>query len=111
MRTRAGFTRSFVLASLVVPVALVPTGARAATTVAGRNLQRALDAIVTREDGPPGISVIVQRGRAGPIFHTAGVADTTTKAPFAATDAMRMASVAKAFSGATALSLVADRKL
>ena len=109
--TRAGSSRSVVLATLVaVALAVLPTDARAATTVADRNLQRALDAIVTRDDGPPGISVVVQRGST-PTFFTAGVADTATEQPFDANDAMRMASVAKAFSGATALSLVADGSL
>jgi D-alanyl-D-alanine carboxypeptidase len=108
---RAGLSRPFVVAALVaIAVAVLPKGASAATSVADRNLQRALDAIVTRDDGPPGISVVVQRGST-PTFFTAGVANLATRQPFAADDAMRMASVAKAFSGATALSLVAEGKL
>jgi len=109
--TRAGGSRTFVLAIVVaLAIAVLPTGAHAASSVADRNLQRALDAIVTRDDGPPGVSAVVQRGST-PKFFTAGVADTTTKQPFASGDAMRMASVAKAFSGATALSLVAESEL
>ena len=54
--------------------------------------------------------MVVQRG-ASPVLHTAGVADTATKAQIALDDSMRLASVAKAFSGATALSLVADGTL
>jgi D-alanyl-D-alanine carboxypeptidase len=108
---RAVTPRSFVVACLVaLTVAVVPTSASAATSTADRALQRALDAIVTRTDGPPGISVVVQRG-SKPMLFTAGVADTSTKDPIAAGDAMRLASVAKAFSGAAAVSAVADGKL
>jgi D-alanyl-D-alanine carboxypeptidase len=95
------------VASLVL-VAL-PSGA--ATSKADTALQRALDAIVQREDGPPGIAVVVQRGSQPAILHTAGVADISTKQPITAGDAMRLASVAKAFSGAAAVSAVADGKL
>src|SRR5690348_3347187 len=93
---------SIAIASLVV---VAPAGG-AATSKADTALQRALEQIVTRADGPPGISVIVQRG-AEPKQFTAGVGDAATKAPFGATDAMRLASVAKAFSGAAAVSAVA----
>lgn len=109
---RAARFRSFVIAGLVVATVVVTAPNSGATTsTADRNLQRALDAIVTRDDGPPGISVVVQRGSAPATLLTAGVADTATETPFAAGDAMRMASVAKAFSGAAALSLVAEGKL
>ena len=63
-----------------------------------------------RADGSPGVSVVVQRG-SSPTLFTAGVADTATKQPIAIHDAMRLASVAKAFSGAAAVSAVADGKL
>jgi D-alanyl-D-alanine carboxypeptidase len=94
------------LAALVV---VGPAGG-AETSNADATLQRALDAFVKRADGSPGISVVVQRG-ARPTFFTAGVADTSTRRPIAIDDAMRMASVAKAFSGAAALSAVADGRL
>jgi len=83
----------------------------AATSTADRNLQRALDAFVKGADGSPGISAVVQRGAHPAVLMSAGVADTTTKQPITAGDAMRLASVAKAFSGAAALSAVADGKL
>jgi D-alanyl-D-alanine carboxypeptidase len=73
-------------------------------------LQRALSRLIAQRGGPPGIAVIVQRGRRA-ILHTAGVADVHRSAPIAASDHMRLASVAKAFSGAVALSLVAEGKL
>jgi len=85
-------------------------GAASSTAKADAALQRALDAIVKHRDGPPGISVVVQRG-AHPVQLTAGVGDLATKQPFGLTDAMRLASVAKAFSGAAAVSAVADGKL
>ena len=62
-------------------------------------------------DGPNGISVVVQSG-AEPVQFTAGVGDVGDQgAVRAVADAMRMASVAKAFSGAAAMSAVADGKL
>ncbi len=65
----------------------------------------ALEAIVARPDGPPGIVAVVQRG-AERVLYTAGVADLTTGAPIDVDDHMRLASVAKAFSGAAALAVV-----
>jgi D-alanyl-D-alanine carboxypeptidase len=83
----------------------------AATSSRDRDLQRALDTFVTRDDGSPGIVAVVQRGSKPARFYTAGVGDTATKAPITADDAMRLASVAKAFSGAAAVSAIADGKL
>lgn len=94
------------LAALVV----VAPGSGAATSKADTALQAALDKIVKRVDGPPGISVVVQRG--GKLVQlTAGFGDAATQQPFGMGDAMRLASVAKAFSGAAAVSAVADGKL
>jgi D-alanyl-D-alanine carboxypeptidase len=97
---------SLALGSLLV----VAPASTAATSKRDAALQRALDAFVKRAGGPPGISVVVQSG-AEPAQLTAGVGDTATKAEFGVTDAMRLASVAKAFSGAAAVSAVADGKL
>ena len=69
-------------------------------------LDRALVRFVRHPDGPPGIAVVVQRGRRA-VLHRAGTADVATGAPIRAFDSMRLASVSKAFSGAVALSLVA----
>ncbi len=55
--------------------------------------------------GPPGALAVVQVNNRR-TFHSAGVADVTTGAKPAINDYMRVASVAKAFSGATALTLV-----
>jgi D-alanyl-D-alanine carboxypeptidase len=94
------------LATLVVAA----PGVGAATAKDEAALQRALDAFVKRADGPNGISVVVQRD-ADPVQLTAGYGDVATRSPFGLTDAMRLASVAKAFSGAAAMSAVADGKL
>ena len=60
--------------------------------------------------GPPGVISIVQVGDEQTV-HTAGVADLATSAAPEAGDHMRIASAAKAFSGAAALALVDQGKL
>jgi len=60
--------------------------------------------LVELPGGPPGVAVIVQRGDQRR-FHTAGVANVASGSRWRWTDHMRIASVAKAFSGAVALSL------
>jgi len=68
-------------------------------------LDRALEELVAMRGGPPGVIAIVQRGKHLKA-HRFGVADLSKERPPRVTDHMRVASVAKAFSGATALSLV-----
>ena len=82
----------------------------AAADRADAALDRALAGLVGHADGPPGIAVVVQRGKRA-VLHRAGTADLADGAPIRASDSMRLASVAKAFSGAVALSLVADGTL
>jgi D-alanyl-D-alanine carboxypeptidase len=77
---------------------------------AGRALDRALEAFLA-EGAAPGVAAVVQRGEGAPELHAAGVADVTTGTAIAIDDHMRLASVAKAFSGAVALSVVADGSL
>jgi D-alanyl-D-alanine carboxypeptidase len=104
-------SRPLVVALLAAAMlAVAPAASHAASSTTESKLQSALDAIVKRADGPPGISVVVQSG-AQPKQYNAGTGDIATKQPFADTDAMRLASVAKAFSGAAAVSAVADGKL
>jgi len=74
------------------------------------DLDRALAELVAMPGGPPGVISIVQVDNEQTV-HTAGVADIATGAAPEATDHMRIASAAKAFSGATALSLVDQGKL
>jgi D-alanyl-D-alanine carboxypeptidase len=73
-------------------------------------LNRALTRLVQQPDGPPGAIALVQRG-SQKLLHRAGVADLDGKTPIQAADSMRLASVAKAFSGAVALSAAADGAL
>ena len=73
-------------------------------------LQRALERFVSREGGPPGIIVVVARGKSIDV-HTAGYANLESRRSIHIHDHMRLASVAKAFSGAAALSLVASGQL
>lgn len=84
---------------------------RAATPRASEAaLQRAIATLASKPDGPPGVAVVVQRGGRA-TFRTAGVADVRRKRAIKVSDYMRLASVAKAFSGAVALSLVAEGTL
>src|SRR5262245_6341345 len=73
-------------------------------------LQRALEHFVSIEGGPPGIIVVMTRGKSIDV-HTAGVANLEHRRPIHIHDHMRLASVAKAFSGAAALSLVTTGQL
>lgn len=85
-----------------------PAAASTATERADAALDRALDRLVAL--GPPGAEATVQRG-GETTFHTAGVADVITRRKIQAHDRMRIASTAKAYSGAVALSLVAAGRL
>jgi len=87
-------------------------GAGAATgcRTASCRLTDAVNELAATGGGPPGVIVVVQHGAASQTF-SAGVADLDTGAPPEATDAMRLASVAKAFSGAAALALVSQGRL
>lgn len=68
-------------------------------------LDQALEELVAMPGGPPGVISVVQVDGEQTV-HSAGVADVTTGAEPKIGDHMRIASAAKAFSGATALSLV-----
>lgn len=95
------------LATLTVPAT---ASASKATDRADRALDRALQGLVGVEDGPPGVIAVVQRG-ADRSVHSAGVAELGAKAPPRARMQMRLASTAKAFSGAVALALVQKGEL
>jgi D-alanyl-D-alanine carboxypeptidase len=73
-------------------------------------LDRALKDLVAMEGGPPGVIAVVQRGERREV-HTFGVANLKRERSMRADDRMRIASTAKAFSGAVALSLVSKGKL
>jgi D-alanyl-D-alanine carboxypeptidase len=95
---------------LAAAVAILPAPAASAATSAEAELQRQLNALVAAEGGPPGAIVTLRRGERVRVL-TAGVADVRKRRAPRASDHMRIASVAKAFSGAVALRLVADGKL
>jgi D-alanyl-D-alanine carboxypeptidase len=73
-------------------------------------LDRALEDLVAMEGGPPGVIAVVQRGQQRKV-HTFGVRNIKSGLPIRVDDRMRIASAAKAFSGAVALSLVSKGKL
>lgn len=94
----------------VVLASLVGAGAATAGTPAQRAdaaLDRALKRLVAMPGGPPGVISVVQRGDRVEV-HRAGYGDVATRRRPRASDHMRIASTAKAFSGAVALSLVAN---
>jgi D-alanyl-D-alanine carboxypeptidase len=103
--SRAGLAAALVVVACAF---LAPAALAQGATKAG--LQRQLDALVAAEGGPPGAIVTLRRGSRITTL-SAGVADVETRRRPRATDYMRIASVAKAFSGAVALRLVARGKL
>ncbi|MFF7047669.1 serine hydrolase domain-containing protein [Streptomyces griseorubiginosus] len=104
-RLRAGSVLAVCLA------ALTPTMAGAATDPpGGHELQRQLDEFVRSPGGPPG-AIAVLRTENGTRVVRAGVADIRTGRRPQPDDHMRIASTAKAFSGAVALTLVDHRVL
>ncbi|WP_371614311.1 serine hydrolase domain-containing protein [Streptomyces sp. NBC_00454] len=71
----------------------------------GTGLHQELRELVKRPDGPPGVIAVLRDGDHAEVYR-AGVADVESGRPPRATDHMRIASVAKAFTGAVALGLV-----
>jgi CubicO group peptidase (beta-lactamase class C family) len=76
----------------------------------GGRLNAALDRIIDDPMGPPGLSVLIQRGKRVE-FRRRGVADLETGAKPKRRSPMRIASMAKSFNGAIALALASKRKL
>lgn len=104
-RLRAGSVLAVCLA------ALAPATAGAVADPYGKqNLQRQLEEFVRSPGGPPG-AIAVLRTEEGTRVVRAGVADIRTGRPPRPDDHMRIASTAKAFSGAVALTLVHHRVL
>lgn len=102
--------RRSVLVLMLVPLLFASAaGDAAAKSVAQADmaLDRALTGLVEAKDGPPGVIAVIQRGDER-VTHKAGVADVKRGSLAGAANRMRIASVAKAFSGAVALSLVDD---
>ena len=87
-----------------------PSGASAGVRQADSRLSRAMHELVAMPDGPPGISVVVQRGEDRRL-RTAGRAEVGRPGGIRLRQRMRIASVSKAFSGAVTLLLVQRGKL
>ena len=96
------------MASSVVPSR--GAGATDGNDDPGRALDREIAALLATGGGPPGVAVVIDRDD-HVVMHRGGVAEIGTARPPRLDDAMRVASVAKAFSAATALSLVKTRLL
>ena len=97
------------IAACGVFVAL-PGAGRAADQTTIADVQRGVDGLVAARDGPPGaIATLYRNGRLTVV--RAGRADIRGSDPPSATDHMRIASVAKAFSAVVALQLVRDGRL
>jgi D-alanyl-D-alanine carboxypeptidase len=112
--SRRRFLKQTALATAVVSVPYLADGSAAfgkeKAKGADAALDRALKELVAMEGGPPGVIAVVQRGQHREV-HTFGVANVRTGRPTRIHDRMRVASAAKAFSGAVALSLVSEGKL
>lgn len=109
---RARFLGAFTAAALVAAVT-ISTGVPVYATTdnsSGSALQSALHSLVGQRDGPPGIIVIVRHGDNQTVYR-AGTAVAGQSVPMETNDHIRVASVAKAYNGATALSLVAHHVL
>jgi D-alanyl-D-alanine carboxypeptidase len=101
------------ICAVVAGTALAPGAALAHAPRAretGVRLEAELRGLVKMPDGPPGAIVVVQRGGQRRVY-SAGVQKLGSTRPVQVSDRMRLASTAKAFSGAVALSLVAAHKL
>lgn len=95
----------------VVLLSGIPGNAEASPSSEQATLRAALDHLVSDSAGPPGAIAVVQHG-ATPTAISAGAADfANPSAAPSADDHIRVASVAKAFSGAVALALVARHTL
>lgn len=81
------------------------------TTPNSADLQAKMTALVDAPLGPPGVLALVKKGDAQPTITSVGTGNTATNEPISPQDVTRIASVAKAFSGAAALVLVRDGKL
>jgi D-alanyl-D-alanine carboxypeptidase len=115
---RMNWRRRILICAVIAGAVAVPGAAAARVTrahavrpdAASARLRSELRGLVRMPEGPPGAIVVVQRGGQRRVY-TAGVAKLGSRRPIRVSDRMRLASTAKAFSGAVALSLVAAHKL
>ncbi|MFJ5548095.1 serine hydrolase domain-containing protein [Streptomyces sp. NPDC093225] len=115
-RLRAGLSATALTAAALAAL-LQPVQAAAGPDPSGGRpprhddrLQRELEGLVAQDDGPPGVIAVLTRGNRTQVY-TAGVGDIATGRPPRPDDHMRIASVAKAFSGAVTLRLVDQGRL
>jgi D-alanyl-D-alanine carboxypeptidase len=106
--SRRSLSRGVACAALAVPL-LAPTAGSAATT-SDATVQRGLEQLVAAKGGPPGAIATLYRDGKTTVLQ-AGRSDVRRRGAPQATDHMRIASIAKAFSGAVALHLVQEGKL
>ncbi|MBS1882424.1 MAG: beta-lactamase family protein [Actinobacteria bacterium] len=91
-------------------LALAATASAAGARTTNADVRKGLEGLVTSPGGPPGaIATLYKNGKLTTI--SAGRADIESAAKPRATEHMRIASVAKAFSGAVALHLVGEGRL
>jgi D-alanyl-D-alanine carboxypeptidase len=109
LRARPAVVATIVIA-LTSAVSVADATSAPSAAKADAALDAALEKLVTSKGGPPSVAVVVQRGDEV-TFHGEGKADVTTSTPPMIDDYMRLASVAKAVSGAVELSAVADGTL
>ena len=94
-----------------VAALLAPSAAAAAEEAStGRQLRAALDEVMGAPEGPPGLSVLIQRG-SDVRFLRRGEANVETGKPFTLRQHYRVASMSKAWNGAVALALVSRGRL
>jgi D-alanyl-D-alanine carboxypeptidase len=102
--------RRFIVAALVLAACSAAAASSASAAPTSADVQRGLERLVDAPAGPPGaIATMYRDGRLTVL--RAGQADVKRRRAPRPTDHMRIASVAKAFSGAVALNLVRAGKL
>ncbi|MFF4258226.1 serine hydrolase domain-containing protein [Streptomyces sp. NPDC001663] len=102
---RSRLRATCVIAVCVTALSQAPTSTAAAPGSGADDLRGQLEQLVAAPGGPPGAIAVLQRDGVTRVVR-AGVADLATGRPPQPGDHMRIASTAKAFSGAVALSLV-----
>jgi D-alanyl-D-alanine carboxypeptidase len=97
-------------AAATAPALLLPAAGHAAKPTTDADVQRGLERLVATPGGPPGAIATLHRPGHTTVLHV-GRANVNRRGKPRATDHMRIASVAKAFSGAVALHLVQQDRL
>ncbi|MCX5060061.1 beta-lactamase family protein [Streptomyces sp. NBC_00452] len=104
-RLRSQLRATCVVAVCVTALGQAPASTAAAPAPRDADLRDQLEQLVHAPGGPPGVIAVLRRDGRSEVV-SAGVADLATGRRPSPDDHMRIASTAKAFSGAVALSLV-----